>query len=300
MSSNVKIIAFANDHNEPMLINFINSLKKYGYDYSIIGKDVKWENFMTKIKGYLNYVKSLYSNQLIAIVDAYDVIATGPSDEFISRYKSYGKSLVVGSEIYCGPACIPVDNWWKDKEKTKLQYANSGFFVGPVWHIIEVLEFMLSLNITDDQIAMCNYINTYPEKVALDIKTKLVANILPLDFHYLNFQNERIYHKYTDEYPLFVHTPGKYTDLMIRSNYVGSHVLEKDYQYTPLAYITNEIVKKIPNAVKNHKTIVGIVLLLLLIVIILGYYNPKLLIVFFILLITVLILFLGCYIQRLF
>ena len=46
----VKIIAFANNHDEPMLINFIRSLEKFGYDYMIVGKGVKWVNFMTKIE----------------------------------------------------------------------------------------------------------------------------------------------------------------------------------------------------------------------------------------------------------
>ena len=144
--SKVKIIAFANDPNEPMLVNFINSLKKYDYDYAIIGNGMKWENFMTKIKECLRYIKTLNSNQIVAIVDAYDVMATGPSSEFMSRYKSYGKEIVVGSETYCGSNCIPLDTFWGDKQRSKLQYANGGFYVGPSGKICKLLEYMLSID----------------------------------------------------------------------------------------------------------------------------------------------------------
>jgi hypothetical protein len=276
--TNLKIIAFATDPNEPMLINLINSLEKYGYDYVVIGKDIKWEGFMTKIKGYLNYISKLNPNQLVAIADAYDVMAAGPVDEFISKYKSYGKPIIVGSETFCGPNCIPVDNWWKDKIRPKLQYANSGFCVAPAYYMIKLLNYMLSLNITDDQIAICNYINAYPEEVALDIKAELVSNITQLDFHYLDFQNERIYNKLTDSYPCFVHTPGKSVDFMIRTNYVGTHILGNNYQYTSYSDTFNAFTER---AYLRFKGLWIVILIIILIIIIfLAFYSIKLLLVF--------------------
>lgn len=126
----VKMVTFANDLNEPMLINFIKSLQKYNYDYAIIGKGQKWEGYMTKIKGYLDYVKTLKSDQLVICVDAYDVFATGPPDELIKKYYSYEKSLLVGSEVYCGDNCIPVDNWWKDKNSANFVILIADFLWG--------------------------------------------------------------------------------------------------------------------------------------------------------------------------
>ena len=279
MSNAVKIVAFANDPDEPMLVNFIRSLQKYNYDYKIVGTGVKWENFMTKIKGCLDYIRTLDPTQLIVIVDAYDVLATGPSDELVKKYQSYGKSLVVGSETYCGANCIPVDNWWQSRPQGKIRYANGGFYMGPVSKILQILNFMLVLGIKDDQEALCTYVNTYPEDIALDTGTKLVANITPLDFHYLDFQNGRIQHKLTNEYPCFVHTPGKTGDVMIRTNYVGMHVLGDDYNKTPLPITFNEMVKKIPVFFqKNYKVLLTVIVLLLVLLALILFYNPKILI----------------------
>lgn len=300
MSGQVKIIAFANDPNEPMLINFIRSLKKFGYDYAIIGNGIKWENFMTKIRECLKYIKTLNPHQLVAIVDAYDVMATGPSDEFIAKYKSYGKPLVVGSETYCGSNCIPLDSFWITDKRPNLQYANGGFYVGPAWKVSQLFNFMLTLGTGDDQEALCTYINNYSEEVALDTKAKLVGNITQFDFGHLDFHAEkgRIYHKLTNEYPLFIHTPGKTGDLMVRTNYVGTHVLGKDYQLTPYSVTATEIYRKIPMFFrKNYKILIPIILMLVLIIGVLAYYSPKLLALFLLLIVIAVISLIFFYSQ---
>ena len=286
MSNSVKIVAFANDAKEPMLINLVRSLEKYNYDYKIVGIGSKWEGFMTKIKGYLEYTKTLDPNQLVVITDAYDVLATGPPGELISNYKSYGKPLVVGAESYCGKNCIPVDKWWnsekgKEREKGKLRYVNSGFFMGPAYIITKTLNYMVSLGISDDQEALCIYVNDYPDSVSLDINAHLISNITPFDFRYLDydFNKNRIVNKLTDTYPAFVHTPGKTGDLMIRTNYVGSHVLGEDYSLTPTNSTFNELINKFPTFVMKNFTIIFFVFaLIVIILILLVAYAPLLLI----------------------
>jgi hypothetical protein len=302
----VRIIAFANDHNEPMLLNLIKSLKKYNYDYDIIGQGVKWTGFMTKINGYLNYISGMKNNQIIAIVDAYDVIVCGSSDQFISKYKSYGKPLVIGSETFCGCNCIPVDNWWHTNSSTsgrvkkgQLQYVNSGFCVGTVKSLKKALNFMLELGIGDDQEALCTYVNKYPEEVALDTNAYLVANITQFEFGYLDFREGRIYNKLTGNNPLFVHTPGKTGDFMIRSNYVGSRILGDEYVTTPYSETASCALKKIPMVLrKGYKIITPIIVLFLIIVIILAIYNPKLLGLFLLVLFVFIILFIMFYSVR--
>jgi hypothetical protein len=280
-----------------MLGNFIKSLKKYNYDYAVIGEGQKWTGFMTKIKGYRDYIKELKSNQLVACVDAYDVLATGPPDELIRKYYSYDKSILVGTESLCIPPYIPVDNWWKfqGKDKTRLCHINSGFFMGPAKNMVKVLNYMLSLEnkshpltTEDDQVALAHYINEYPDDVALDTDAKIVANISVVLFHHIDFQNDRIYHNLTDEYPCFTHTPAKLTDLMTRTNYVGSHVLGDDYQSTSYSTIFNGLINKI-----EVKYII-IIIFLAIIALLLAYYFPILLVI----IIIILIIFIFLYTRR--
>lgn len=295
----VKIVAFANDHNEPMLLNLIKTLQKYDYDYEIIGKGIKWTGFMTKINGYLNHVSKMHPDQIVAIVDAYDVLACGPSSEFISKYRSYNKSLVIGSETFCGTNCIPVDNWWKYNSsisKGKLQYLNSGFCVGTAKSLKKALNYMIELNIDDDQEALCKYVNKYPKEVALDINGFLVANITQLDFGSLDFKDGKIYNKLTGNNPLFVHIPGKTGDFMLRSDYAGQHILGQEYIRTPYTETLSGAIKKIPMLCrKGYKIIIPILLILLFIIVILSIYNPRLLILFVLIVIILLVLLITCY-----
>jgi len=301
MSETVKIVLFANDPEETMLNNFIKSLKKYNYDYNVVGLGQKWLGFMTKINGYYEYAKSAHPDQLIVITDAYDVMANGPPHELIKSYKEYNKPLVVGCETYCGANCIPITNWWNERSQEKqgkLKYVNSGFFMARANYLVKVLSFMLSLGITDDQEALCIYVNKYPEDVALDTNTKLVSNITPFDFKYLDYdkENERVFNKLTNNHSAFIHTPGKTGDYMVRTNYIGEKILGKDYVKTPDIITTTEIVNKFPTFVKKNFSIIFFIFWIsVIIIIILAAINPLLIAFFLVLALLIGIIFISLY-----
>lgn len=165
--------------------------------------------------------------------------------------------------------------------------------MGPSSIMIKVLTYMLALGIEDDQKALCIYVNNYPEDVALDTKAKVVANITPSILQYIDFQNGRIKNKLTDEYPCFSHTPGKMTDLMIRTNYVGNHVLGNNYQRTPHLVKINTLFKILRTKFKKEYIIT--IIASLIIIGLLAYYNPKLLYILIIILIAIVFLLLVFY-----
>ena len=151
-----KLVTFANNWTTPGFYNFKTSLVAHGYsqdDFIILGKDMKWESFMTRIKVYHDYFLTLSKDTIVIVTDCYDVFANSTLSSLIEYYNEYYPKILIGSEKFCGNNCSPITNWWKYKNRkpTENQYANAGFYMGPVESITFMLKYMLSLRIKDDR-----------------------------------------------------------------------------------------------------------------------------------------------------
>ena len=281
----VEIITYANKSDVPMLKNLIKTLESNGYKYTVLGKGEKWKGFMTKIRSCLTYTKTLPDDQIIAVVDGYDVFASGPSSEFVERYKSYGYPLVVGAETRCGANCVPLKEWWNHHASrittTTLQYCNGGFYVGKAMDVALLLQYMLDLGIDDDQIALGTYLNRYPERAMLDTKALLVGNITPGDFKDIDVKGDKFVMAKTGQSPLFIHLPGKVCDLMVRANYVGRTLLGNDYHETTTREVWNEWSKGLGQFFeKNFLPLIAIIMVVWIIIIAIILYAHSILIPF--------------------
>ena len=74
------IITVATENNN-WLNNWKTSVEKWGYKYSILGENKEWEGFSTKIKLIIEFLKGRKKDEIIVIVDSYDLIFAGPPDE---------------------------------------------------------------------------------------------------------------------------------------------------------------------------------------------------------------------------
>lgn len=263
--------------------NFKLSMKKFKYKYKILGNKEKWNGFMTKILAYKKYIdkikKNVKKNITVCLIDCYDVIACRSSNDF---YKLINKIGYDKSKILCSSQseckeynCIELKNWWKNnilKPTNYNLYVNSGFILGEVSLISHLLDWMISSKETDDQMALCKYIELYPNKIDIDITSKIISTILPRDFPDYIIYKECINKKYimntkTSTFPFFIHTPAITSDMMYRIDYFGNELLGNAYKKYPINERFNLLIQKI----KTHKEY-SIKSLILIIPLLIGSY----------------------------
>jgi hypothetical protein len=172
---------------------FVKTLNANGWDYTMIGAGERWEGFMTKIKGYLNYLNSMDEERIVIISDARDVVCVRSPKAFIKGFNSFKSDMVVSMELLCDgkfdkidisdyvpnlkSQCIPLNKYWKHHGVSTLpirKYVNSGLMAGKVKALKQCLKWLINNNYTDDQFAVGNYMNMFPDRIAVDIDAILL------------------------------------------------------------------------------------------------------------------------------
>lgn len=234
-SPNLKIIAFSNIEDAGSM-NYVSSLKKFGYNYTILGKGVKWRGFVkTKIKHIYRYLISQYSTRdinktdIICITDVNDVLACCYPNEVISKFLGFNCDLVIGSEDPYLPVICVKEQRNKYPKHIKRVYCNGGFYIGYPHAIIRMYEYVLSLGLNDDQLCIGLY-NVHNTGHELDIKSKLVYNIALEPYE---FKDNRVYCPYSKELPCFVHMIGK-----LSMNSISNVILNGRYEKISLRDVT--------------------------------------------------------------
>lgn len=224
------VIGYANYRNS-CLENWETSLRKHGYNYIILGENQVWKGFRTRIKATYQYLRCLDRNQIVVITDTYDVLACRPQEELLNAYlENYNSKLVVSAELPCGRNCRPLNNWWSlhSGPRSPFQYANVGFYMGPVILARKFFREILRTKISDDQLAAIEVIESDPSLIELDIDHHLCSPITGYDHFYYKWDHG-IINTITKKKPAFVHIPGMYTDLFVRYNYFGSKILGTEW-----------------------------------------------------------------------
>ncbi len=228
----MKVVAFANKENI-YLDNLVNSLNKYRYDFEIIGEGVKWKNFMTKVFHCKKYIEKLPENTIVAVIDAFDVLACDISELLLIKFKKFHKRIVFGCENNCvSGICTPLDRYFEyhsDVKKGRYTYVNGGFYIGYRESLLHMYEYILGTRLTDDQLAMGKYINKYPEHIGLDMTGNLVSNI-QIYSYFDTVWKGKPYNRKTRKSSCFIHTPGMFFDLTYRMDYFGSRILKSEYK----------------------------------------------------------------------
>jgi len=202
----------------------IETCKKNGKNVIVLGYGEKWKGFRWKFNLMIDYIEKLNDNDIICFVDGYDVICVRNLDqlkeEFIKLKKKHNCKLITGHD--------KVINLFVKKYVTytygtcKNLNLNSGTYIGYVKDLKDILNNILNINITDDQILFTKYCNLNKNDVYIDYKSELFLTIVHgnnnID-NYLNFNNNII--SYNNYKPFFIHGPGgTYLDnILIKLNY---------------------------------------------------------------------------------
>jgi len=73
------------------------SAVRHNYDLIVLGYGMKWGGFGWRVHIILDYLKTLPSNEIIMVVDAYDVILLRDSTELFEEFKRQNREFLCGS-----------------------------------------------------------------------------------------------------------------------------------------------------------------------------------------------------------
>ncbi len=193
--------------------NMINTLQKFGWNYTQLAKGLKWTGWQMRMKAYIDFANSISPDDLIVLIDGYDALCVRRPEGLVELFQSFNCDVLVGAENYCFVNCVNVDSYWERNEDV---YGNrnvqGGFVMGKPMEIANMYQWCLDQNIKDDQMGIAMYMNAHPDdRIKLDAAQQIVYNdnfgdsgeieILPSG--HIQIKKDKI----TTE-PFFIHFPG--------------------------------------------------------------------------------------------
>lgn len=198
--------------------------------YQIIGLGKKWlggdmslgPGGGQKIIETLNFLQNI-PNQLIVICDTFDLIPITSFQEIIDKYHILcpNSEILFSSEIYCWPKSelsIEYPN-----KNTKYKYLNSGGIMGyrdDIYHLIKNAK----INYHDDDQLYYTYQFFNNTKIKLDYDCHIFQTLNGCHGDIVIHKN-RIFNKYTNSYPIFIHGNGVSKSFLNHiENYIPAHL----------------------------------------------------------------------------
>jgi len=153
------------------------------FGYELLGNtNLKWEGFQTKMKLFSSELVKLCPNELVMCVDAYDTLPIKHSSDFEKQFlKYFSKYEIVSSgETTClFGICKPLQN---RQELSTRKYVNSGLMCGKAKNLLKFWDWALQNEYKDDQIALCDYFNAFPQITTIDYDNVLFQTSVTRSF----------------------------------------------------------------------------------------------------------------------
>ena len=171
--------------------NLITTLETQNWDYSIIRISPVYRNHGDKIKGYLEFLKTLPGDKIVTLMDSRDVFCLRDSRHFIPIFKLFKYDIIISLEIWADTElgvvtsrvnqCEPLVNYWNHHRVhswPNRRYVNSGLIVGKVSELIKMFSFCeknieLSAG-SDDQTLVGIYMNEFPGEIYGDFEADIL------------------------------------------------------------------------------------------------------------------------------
>lgn len=191
--------------------NLLQSAKLNNIDIEVLGKGVKWEWFITKLK-VLNEFLPNVTEEYICFTDSRDVLFLNNEEEIWKVYeKHFYNKIVFNTEMYCYPHSTfqkyyPIN-------KIKYKYLNSGCYIGPTDKVKELVNESLIIykeQLDNDDQSLYQKIYLFRElkqHITLDQDCILFQSLCSEDD--LLFGDTTILNKHTNSSPLIFHGNGK-------------------------------------------------------------------------------------------
>src|SRR3990172_2863347 len=79
--------------------NMINSLRKWGWIFEILGLGAEWTGWNGRMRAYLDFAKKKHPDVIIVFVDCYDALAVRDPTGFLDLFRDFGADIVVGTNL---------------------------------------------------------------------------------------------------------------------------------------------------------------------------------------------------------
>lgn len=271
----VKVITVAtkSDYYFPYLKE---SLKKNGSELVVLGYNQEWQGFNWRFSLIIDYLKTLNKNEIVCIIDGYDVICCRNlqelPNEFIKLKNQHNCNIIVGEDkmdniiaknfiyYFFGGTC-------KDK------FLNAGTYIGfanDILSIITNIYKQTNSNTSDDQILMKKYCNLYPDEFYIDENSQLFLTInkpyTEID-NLVDIKDGKLFYK--NSQPFFIHGPGgTYLDNILlklgynNNNGIVKQQLKTDFYKKYSLYISPDLYDKL---MKNNNMYILLFIIVIII-----------------------------------
>lgn len=274
-------------HNEGYYNALKKSAKMNNYNLITLGWGKKWEGFIMKYKLLIEILNIFDDNDIIILIDAYDVIVTDNKSIVIEKFKKFNRPILLSKDGYTGNSIF---NYIHDKifEEYNNYHICAGLMMGYVWALRkliflmcgEELEKCKQLNL-DDQILLintCKKNKLIKDFVAIDKNNDIFyntyGNVDNLEFNFkitdiFDIKNNKLYLKSTKISPCFIHGPGN-TNLNNLCNFYNLPLGKKstrDYVYRIKTYIKPQYLEKFSDEINKF-----IIFFTIFVLITIGFY----------------------------
>lgn len=227
---------------------WVDTAKKWGYNYKIIGRDEVWytkNDWGRRTRSYVNFLeKNGSDNDLFLFTDSTDVLLAGyPEDlvkSFIEFTKRYNARIVVGGELF---AAYRMENhsYYEHKVAQKSHgrytYPNGGMVMGYKKDLLKMYKSIEKERC--DQMGIMKLIANGDTTIVVDCQAELFVNI---PYYFLFTHNEAntwnyVNGKLTSTHgtnPYVVHFPWQRTSYLIDKYYTAIMNDQNMNPYHPL------------------------------------------------------------------
>ena len=216
MSLHVTCVATHSDEYFPILLESCN---KHGIDLEVLGFGKKWGGFTMKINLIREYLNTLSNDDIVFVIDAFDVIVLQNKETMYKRFKEANKPIIISLDGDSDEIDFML-TYYRRKifQDCRSYYLNAGAYCGYVYALKELFskictEYNCSKLEQDDQVMLSNICNQYENK---DLDLDLDSNIFLTLFRKHTFTNDIDFQRDNDGHivnklgiePCFIHCPG--------------------------------------------------------------------------------------------
>jgi len=224
------------------------SCKLNGVELVVLGYGEKWKGFNWRSKLIINFISKLNKDDIVCVIDGYDVLCTRNLLELPNIFKFIQKKteckMIVGHDkILKNFTSIYVKNFFGTCKNISI---NIGTYIGYSSDVIDILnkiQIMNSKDNADDQVLITKYCNIYPNDIYIDTHNEIFLTIdSPLNkiTDFINIDKNII--SYNESIPFFIHGPGStYLDELIIKLYGINPNLNNDFKLKFINFIIDNI-----------------------------------------------------------
>ncbi|VBB17562.1 hypothetical protein YASMINEVIRUS_24 [Yasminevirus sp. GU-2018] len=173
-------------HYDAYLAPLEEIAKKKGIVIEIIGLGQKWQGFTWITELAMNHIKEHHNDpdDIVMIIDGFDVLLLGSPDEILEKYKSFNKDIVFSTEIpqsqpnpnYIVNIVYPFTKYFVFGMRTNNPMINAGCTIGRGPQMArllgDILKMSKRINSTDNQVCL-NQVDLSSYSHAYDFDSKI-------------------------------------------------------------------------------------------------------------------------------